>query len=303
MRNSGIEIYLPYGELFVSQKNSSFDSRYKFTAKELDNETNYTYFGARYYDSDLSSWLSVDPLSDKYPSLSPYNYCAGNPVVLVDPDGRKIVLSGKRSDRQKLVSQINQGLSSFQVKQNIFGKLKIVGGNQNINTNDPYDSYVYASIISNQTGNIEATSNSEIKVFKLVGGATDYIVNVDNLSQIPESESGFKNAIIGGVLFSSVRKQPRVLESASYDIMNFEYENPSIATDLHQQIAGKTTVNQKGVQVGNGIFNWDAIKTNVNFDKNNNIESVVTQRKLDYSNGQPRQEGEPLYNNVKTINE
>ncbi len=32
-----------------------FDSRYKFTAKELDNETNYTYFGARYYDADFSS--------------------------------------------------------------------------------------------------------------------------------------------------------------------------------------------------------------------------------------------------------
>ena len=35
--------YLPYGELFVSQRNSEeFDSRYKFTAKELDNETSYT---------------------------------------------------------------------------------------------------------------------------------------------------------------------------------------------------------------------------------------------------------------------
>jgi RHS repeat-associated protein len=71
----------------VSHNNTSFDSRYKFTAKELDNETNYTYFGARYYDSDLSVWLSVDPLSDKYPSLSPYAYCANNPVILVDPDG------------------------------------------------------------------------------------------------------------------------------------------------------------------------------------------------------------------------
>jgi hypothetical protein len=38
--------YLPFGELFISQRNSTFDSRYKFTAKELDNETNYTYFGA-----------------------------------------------------------------------------------------------------------------------------------------------------------------------------------------------------------------------------------------------------------------
>jgi RHS repeat-associated protein len=80
--------YLPFGELFISQRNSTFDSRYKFTAKELDNETNYTYFGARYYDSDLSIWLSVDPLADDYPSLSPYIYCANNPIVYVDPDGR-----------------------------------------------------------------------------------------------------------------------------------------------------------------------------------------------------------------------
>jgi len=82
--------YLPFGELFVSQRNSEFDSRYKFTAKELDNETSYTYFGARYYDADLSNWLSVDPLSDKYPSLSPYCYSADNPVVLVDPNGASI---------------------------------------------------------------------------------------------------------------------------------------------------------------------------------------------------------------------
>ena len=79
--------YLPFGELFVSQRNSEFDSRYKFTAKELDNETSYTYFGARYYDSDLSVWLSVDPMSDKYPGLSPYIYCLINPLMFVDPIG------------------------------------------------------------------------------------------------------------------------------------------------------------------------------------------------------------------------
>ena len=80
--------YLPYGELFVSQRNTDeFDSRYKFTAKALDNETSYTYFGARYYDSKLSGWLSVDPISDKYPSLSSYLYCANNPVILRDPNG------------------------------------------------------------------------------------------------------------------------------------------------------------------------------------------------------------------------
>jgi hypothetical protein len=36
------------------------------TTKELENKTSYKYFGARYYDSELSGWLSVDAYSSKY---------------------------------------------------------------------------------------------------------------------------------------------------------------------------------------------------------------------------------------------
>ena len=79
--------YLPYEETKLDQRISSYSERYTFSGKEKDSETGYHYFGARYYNSDLSLWLSVDPMSDKYPSLSPYNYCAWNPMKLVDPDG------------------------------------------------------------------------------------------------------------------------------------------------------------------------------------------------------------------------
>ena len=48
----------------------------------------YSYFGARYYDSEVSVWLSVDPLADKLPSTSTYMYCMGNPIQLKDPDGQ-----------------------------------------------------------------------------------------------------------------------------------------------------------------------------------------------------------------------
>ena len=64
-------------------------SSHTFSAKERDTETGLSYFGARYYSSDLSIWLSVDPMSDKYPSFSPYVYCADNPVRLVDPNGEE----------------------------------------------------------------------------------------------------------------------------------------------------------------------------------------------------------------------
>lgn len=39
---------------------------------------------------DVHKWLSVDPLADKYPNISPYSYCGWNPVKFVDPDGRDI---------------------------------------------------------------------------------------------------------------------------------------------------------------------------------------------------------------------
>ena len=82
--------YLPWGEDFVNQRTGSFSSMYTFSAKEKDIETGYSYFGARYYTSDLSIWLSVDPMAAKYPSLNPYTYCANNPVKLVDPNGEEV---------------------------------------------------------------------------------------------------------------------------------------------------------------------------------------------------------------------
>ena len=80
----------------MSQIYLNINSNYpqSFTGKERDSETGFSYFGARYYDSDLmTGWLSVDPLADKYPSLSPYNYCALNPIRVVDPNGDSIIIN------------------------------------------------------------------------------------------------------------------------------------------------------------------------------------------------------------------
>ena len=47
----------------------------------------YTLLYIYYYTDQLSIWLSVDPLADKYPHLSPYAYCSDNPIMRIDPDG------------------------------------------------------------------------------------------------------------------------------------------------------------------------------------------------------------------------
>ena len=95
--------YLPYGEdwvditAFQPNYNNLFDTTmlgtYSFNGKEKDYESGFHYYGARYYASELGIWLSTDPMSDKYPSLSPYNYCADNPVKFIDPKGEEIWIS------------------------------------------------------------------------------------------------------------------------------------------------------------------------------------------------------------------
>jgi RHS repeat-associated protein len=74
-----------------SQNIGMNDTRYKFTSKERDFETNYDYFGARYYDSRVGRWMSCDPLQEKYPAWSPYSYVMNNPIRSSDPDGKYVV--------------------------------------------------------------------------------------------------------------------------------------------------------------------------------------------------------------------
>lgn len=82
------------------QGSTGYSERFTFTGKERDSETGYGYFGARYMDHELMTmWLSVDPLADKYPGISPYAYCAWNPVKLVDPDGRDTAFANDEARR------------------------------------------------------------------------------------------------------------------------------------------------------------------------------------------------------------
>jgi RHS repeat-associated protein len=75
----------------------SDDYRYGFNVQEKDNEMkgtgNSLDFGARIYDSRLGRWMSLDPLQAKYPSLSPYNFVANSPLMFIDPDGKRIIIS------------------------------------------------------------------------------------------------------------------------------------------------------------------------------------------------------------------
>ncbi|MBQ0044893.1 MAG: hypothetical protein KBT05_07720 [Bacteroidales bacterium] len=74
--------YYPYGDLIEDARmvESTSDNRYRFTGKELATETGLYDFCARYLETSMGRFTTIDPLAEKYPSVSPYAYCAGDPV-------------------------------------------------------------------------------------------------------------------------------------------------------------------------------------------------------------------------------
>lgn len=78
--------YYPYG----MELGSSSEIEYAFNGKEKMEAHGFNMYdyGARFYDQTLARWHSMDPLAEKFYSVSPYLYCVGNPVMFVDPDGK-----------------------------------------------------------------------------------------------------------------------------------------------------------------------------------------------------------------------
>ena len=103
--------YMPYGEDWVEDNRfNPIDTVrlgiYRFNGKEKDYESGFHYYGARYHWSEvLTGWLSVDPLMDKYPSISPYAYCAWNPILFIDPNGEEKVKSLGKNDKDRRIAK------------------------------------------------------------------------------------------------------------------------------------------------------------------------------------------------------
>ena len=101
--------YRAFGEQ-VSMVNPSDKVTENFTGKELDDETDLGYFGARYLDQMLGMWVSMDP---KRQFASPYLYAGNgvNPIRFFDPDGNEIVMDPRNS--QEYNAKVDAAISAI----------------------------------------------------------------------------------------------------------------------------------------------------------------------------------------------
>ena len=113
--------YTPYGELWIEEVAAGLDKLpFRFTGKEMDEETGLYYYGARYLDPKYSRWLSGDPALGDYIPKAPiddeakkhnenlpgmggvfnvvnlhlYHYAGNNPIKYEDPDGKQVIMAG-----------------------------------------------------------------------------------------------------------------------------------------------------------------------------------------------------------------
>ncbi|MFD1602133.1 SpvB/TcaC N-terminal domain-containing protein [Flavobacterium artemisiae] len=201
--------YIAFGEILFEEHSSSFSSPYLFNGKELDRETNLSYYGARYLDMKTSLWLNVDPLALYNPifeeefyfdgqhnggvynngNLNPYIYCYQNPILYVDPNGKQAVAG----------AIIGGALGAFTEYLGIIGAKMMDGedfwtANTNLDLGDGIDIVVGAAFgaaegtIDNGIGALKrwVTKPRNLKILKFVLN-----VGIDML------ESGLKDVLKG----------------------------------------------------------------------------------------------------------
>ena len=109
-----IRNYSPFGlELGGSHKNLDYQNPYRFGGKEVDAFSSYLDFGGRWYDSNRSGWNQIDPHAENYNDLSGYSFCANNPILYIDPDGRDIGYSqaSQTTDKKTGVTTITYNVN------------------------------------------------------------------------------------------------------------------------------------------------------------------------------------------------
>ncbi len=113
--------YYPYGGL-MGESTGGDIQKYKYNGKRLERNHGLDWYdyGARHYDAAIVSWPTMDPLSEKYYSISPYAYCVDNPVNTIDFYGLYPIWNGVMGKGARYFDSVtNEELSWGQVSNYI----------------------------------------------------------------------------------------------------------------------------------------------------------------------------------------
>ena len=259
--------YYAFGSSFAENpaRNDQYVQPYKHSGKELDRMfglDSYDFL-ARTYDPILARFTTMDPLCEKYYSISPYAYCGNNPVNLIDPTGKEVYYAqdgtrlGKIGDNDD-IRVINATLSNNDALSHISSgsedAVSALMGNSVafadyfISVNDvtngakvvPYSGNCYdaAAEQMNNAGYAPEGSRAQSTIFTKVGAGTD---NPNNLTE---------NAVGGSIkIMTDLKSGKPVMVGVEQTDANGNYNrqnNPNPLTS-HFVVVNSSTVSGGGV--------------------------------------------------------
>jgi RHS repeat-associated protein len=207
---------------------------FRFTGKELDrlNSLNMYDFGARWYDvAGVPMWTSIDPLAEKYYSLSPYNYCGNNPVNAIDERGDSVCILN-------LGNGTNQHLGML--IQNDKGKWS-------------YYSFNGTSIYSSTSGSLGGAPNNNLgeKTFDSPTAFLYSQYNSDGSKELIESDKINGYGYTEGYILPTSHKEDIIIRDNFVKTVNDGYD--LISNQCADAV--KNALNSVGIDTS--VFNYD----------------------------------------------
>ena len=265
--------YFPYGKVLREYVNTSTGDPEKFltTQHERDKETGLDYRGARFYDSDVARFLSLDPLAKEFPAWSAYNYVMGNPISLIDPTGRSPegIDDPKKKDEQKegrkdLDPNVGTDLPEYTVVEDApdYGAMMQERSDQNLknavatlttgkpldsksnnNTADRFVGYFYEWSAFNILGGGGSTGTLVTEYH----GTHDYVTYASHHGEGAQLKSELFSMGPGyGVIISTGPASEVPLEAIINFSTTFEMSASAIVVDVGSKIAFSKTYNDRG---------------------------------------------------------
>ncbi|GAO44102.1 hypothetical protein FPE01S_03_01410 [Flavihumibacter petaseus NBRC 106054] len=200
----------PFGMLMPGRTYNADLYKYGFNGKENDNDVkgigNQQDYGMRIYDPRIGRFLSVDPISEKYPMLTPFQFSSDNPIQNIDIDG----LEGGSSNGAPTTTNLYHVTTPENAES-------IIKKGFNATENGTYSNYSWFSPKSSATGTgvpFDQEKNVEIKV-KGVDTKGAYVITNSKVAEI--EQQAFKSLTQEFGSFNSLDEAKSALSSNKYN--------------------------------------------------------------------------------------